>query len=365
MSIIRFWRNKKMINIIKDTITKRNKKFERVLFKTQPELKEYLSSYLSKDREVVNGDGYLYSPGSVPVMLVAHMDTVHKETPKEIIYANGTLSSPQGIGGDDRCGVYMILQIIKEINCHILFVEDEEVGCVGSTKFTNTELAKSLKGKFHFIIELDRKGSTDAVFYECENDEFTAFVTTEFFKLAYGSYTDICEIGPALKTACVNLSCGYYKQHTTDEYIVLSEMETVIEETKKLINRGLSEGKTYEYVESFVSRYSRYDDYWAGYNYYGYAGKGSKKDDWWDGYAERFFIIFYDEGKATFDQTEMVAATYEEALGKFFMEYQNVCGKYIVGVYDEDDNPMYENEILCDMFYGEQDEEDEEKAEAI
>ena len=55
--------------------------------------------------------------------------------------------SPQGIGGDDRCGVWMILQILRTANCHVLFCEDEEVGCVGAKKFTKRSFAAA--GKLH------------------------------------------------------------------------------------------------------------------------------------------------------------------------------------------------------------------------
>ena len=54
--------------------------------------------------------GFLYAEGTVPVLLVAHLDTVHRTQPETICYsADGTvMMSPQGIGGDDRAGVYMI-----------------------------------------------------------------------------------------------------------------------------------------------------------------------------------------------------------------------------------------------------------------
>ena len=69
--------------------------------------------------------------------------------------------SPQGIGGDDRAGVYMILEIIKQANCHVLFCEDEEIGDIGAKKFVKSNMPLPV----YYIIELDRQRHNDAVYY--------------------------------------------------------------------------------------------------------------------------------------------------------------------------------------------------------
>ena len=71
---------------------------------TQPELKTCLHRWLEQNGFTsVSRDGYLYAAGSVPVLLVAHLDTVHREPVRDICYnADRTVAmSPQGIGGDD------------------------------------------------------------------------------------------------------------------------------------------------------------------------------------------------------------------------------------------------------------------------
>ena len=147
---------------------------------TQEELKEILPLRLvhAGYTTVIKGNGYIYAKGDIPYLLTAHMDTVHRSPVKdfyEYTDANGNhiISSPQGIGGDDRCGIYMILEIIKEFKPSILFCEDEEVGGVGARKFIQTDLAKELE--FNYAIELDRRGSNDAVFYDCDNEDFEEF----------------------------------------------------------------------------------------------------------------------------------------------------------------------------------------------
>ena len=137
--------------------------FETILRLPQMELKKTLKAELrSRGYPVTDKPGYLYAEGTIPVLLVAHMDTVHRQPVEQICYSadRAVAMSPQGIGGDDRCGVWMILQILRTANCHVLFCEDEEVGCVGAKKFTRG----SLRPQVNYIVELDRRGSNDAVF---------------------------------------------------------------------------------------------------------------------------------------------------------------------------------------------------------
>lgn len=56
---------------------------------------------------------YLLVKGEAPLLLVAHLDTVHARPVVEIVKSrDGNIwTSPQGIGGDDRCGVYALVQI--------------------------------------------------------------------------------------------------------------------------------------------------------------------------------------------------------------------------------------------------------------
>jgi hypothetical protein len=66
------------------------KSFENICKMTQPEVKAYMKDYLaSKKYNVVDEDGFLYAKGDIPVLLVAHMDTVHDEQCKKIINEKG------------------------------------------------------------------------------------------------------------------------------------------------------------------------------------------------------------------------------------------------------------------------------------
>jgi hypothetical protein len=282
---------------------------------TEMELKKYVAQQLKTMRpQVTVGDGYVFAKGTVPVLLVAHLDTVHKETPKTFVHCgNGNIiSSPEGIGGDDRNGVYSVLETARRYNCSVLFCEQEEIGGIGAEKFTTTELAKTLE--FNYIIEFDRKGSNDAVFYECDNPEFEEFIIRDFYNIAYGSFSDISILAPFFGCAAVNLSCGYYKAHTKDEYVVISEMEASINAVCKILARTTSEDK-FEYIE-------------AKYGYGSYYGYSS----YYDGLGEGYYMLEYiDENNKT-QWYDTMALSELEAIGRFCTEHPDLPSKNVIDI---------------------------------
>ena len=161
-----------------------NKEFAEICKLSQSELKAFLNKKLGEYyKNVIAQDGFIYVKGKDKICVTAHMDTVHKETVKDFYEyrENGKhiISSPQGIGGDDRCGIYMILKILETgLRPTIIFCEDEEIGCIGSSKFVDTKFIKNLE-KMYFLIELDRTGGSNVVFYEDDNDNFHDFVLNE------------------------------------------------------------------------------------------------------------------------------------------------------------------------------------------
>ena len=304
--------------------------FEQICRMTQKELKEYVTKQLTKThKNVVASDGYVYAQGKFPVLLVAHMDTVHKEAPYEFIYNSRqkSYSSPQGIGGDDRCGIYMIFEIIKQYNCSVLFCEDEEIGCVGAQKFIETELARSLE--FNYIIELDRQGRNDAVFYDCDNPEFEEFITKEYYETAIGSFTDISYLAPYIGCAAVNLSCGYYKAHTDNEYVVISEMHKSIEAACKILERTTAEDK-FEYIEADYGRYN----YKSSYSYWDSYDYGDNAD--YDYEGRFYYLIEYADPDGKTQWCDITANSDAEAIGKFCMKYPNSTFNDIIDMCAED-----------------------------
>lgn len=266
--------------------------FVNLLKKTQPQLKKYLGYQMRKfypRADIHNGDGYLYIQGSkdYPVMLVAHMDTVHKEVIKDfyerIEDEKHVLASPQGIGGDDRCGIWTILSVLRttDMRPSILFCEDEEIGCVGSGKFCRTKWAEDMKA-LKFMVEIDRRGNNDAVFYDDVNEDFHQFVEdVTGYKEAFGSCSDICNLSESAQISSVNLSSGYYHEHHFDEEVVYEEMMNTAEAVKKLVQKSSEEDvKPFEYkVREIYSYNGRY----GGYSWY------DEFDDYdYDDYIDEF-----------------------------------------------------------------------------
>jgi len=310
---------------------------------TQKELKVIVKKRLldAGYTDVVSGDGYVYAKGTVPVLLTAHMDTVHS-LPVIDFYeyedekGNHIISSPQGIGGDDRCGIYMILEIIKEHKCSVLFCEDEESGGIGSSKFCKTDLIHEL-ADLRYLIELDRANGKDAVFYDCDNEEFIQFIEENTgYKEAWGSFSDISTLAPKCGVAAVNLSCGYYNAHTTKEEVNVEEMLNTIEVVKKLLT---VECEQFEYIEA-KHNYNYGYGYGYGYNYgYKYSGGYSRYYDWDDDddYEETVVlcVTFYDGYTYEEKYKRYYGNTEDEAWVKFFKDNPDTCWNLVLD-YDID-----------------------------
>lgn len=252
---------------------------------SQNDLKAYLTDYLfGIGYKPIVGDGYVYAEGTVPVLLVAHMDTVHTSLPG-VICKGGTYGeiwmSPNGIGGDDRAGVYMVTEVIRELRCSVLFCEDEETGGVGARKFTTSKITP----KVNHIIEFDRMGNNDAVFYSCGNKEYVDFIERFGFKEAYGSFSDISTIAPHLGIAAVNLSSGYYSPHTRYEYVNFDIVHYNIDRAKAIIEASDTfykyTHKTYRYYGDYGSGARRSSKYSRG-NWGSYYDDEYDDADWWN-----------------------------------------------------------------------------------
>lgn len=248
-------------------------KFKKLLRMDEPTVKLLVAKFLLKNGYTPEyADGYVYAKGDIPVLLVAHMDTVHKTKPKQIYYDSeeDIMWSPQGIGGDDRCGVFAIFEILKTHRPHVLFTEDEEIGCIGARK-----AADKLKPDVNFIIELDRRGVNDCVFYDCGNADFQKYIESFGFHKEIGSYSDIVELSEKWGVASVNLSIGYENEHSSLETISPSFMELTKDKVIKILDDANTNRKLYDY-EPLI-----YD-----YKYYG-TGKYDGYDDY-DWYEEQY-----------------------------------------------------------------------------
>jgi tripeptide aminopeptidase len=164
--------------------------------------------------------------------VVAHLDTVHPiYKDYKIVKQKGTYyafsgKKQVGTGGDDKCGIYVALRALTELEfVKVAFFHDEEIGCVGSGKaymkwFDDVSLA----------MQADRRGADDIIFSAAGNTlaspDFIQMIKPMYqkygFKQAFGSITDVQELkNRGLGVSCFNISAGYHFPH--------SDMETVVE----------------------------------------------------------------------------------------------------------------------------------------
>ena len=247
---------------------------------------------------VFRKDKYILVPGEAPALLVAHLDTVHHDNCAVICYSEdkNILMSPQGIGGDDRCGVYGIIKAYEnaKVKPWLLFTCDEEIGGVGARQFANDLPMKDKLEEVNIIVELDRKGKNDAVYYDCDCLELEDYITSKGFKTQYGSYSDICDVAPALGVAAVNLSSGYYNAHTQHEHINRKQLEKTIEKVIEIVNESPNLPR-FEYLESYRN--------YSSYNYYNYYNTH-------EGFDEKkltgFLLGYWNELLDIYEEQELI-----------------------------------------------------------
>ena len=172
-----------------------------------------------------DGLGGVYVPSSrpSPVLMVAHADVVgDSETLPELQEDEETIRNPDHIlGADDRAGC-AIIWALRSLGHGILVTDGEEIGCLGSEDIMDYHptLREELQDRYQFMVEFDRKGSNEYKCYHVGTDEFRRYLeqTTGFHEPDRRSRTDIAIL--ARDICGVNLSCGYMKPHSNDEYIV-------------------------------------------------------------------------------------------------------------------------------------------------
>jgi len=205
-----------------------------------------------------------YDEGHVKgnICLVAHIDTVHESSSASIPYyygypkqepktthnkhwkdrktlydsKRGIMWSPDGLGADDRAGVYALIKIWNDMpkgeRPVLLFCDEEESGAWGAT-----EAGKTYDKLFDisFFIELDRQGDNDCVFYNFEPIAFKDYIAGYGFKEEWGSFSDISSLCEDYMVCGTNLSVGYYKEHTLAEMLDVNALHHTIKKVKRII----------------------------------------------------------------------------------------------------------------------------------
>lgn len=194
--------------------------------------------------------------------IVSHIDTVHYIIPdKDYLVLNNGLEffaidladrKPTGIGGDDNNGIYCCLDnLMREDDIKLAFFVDEEIGCVGSSE-CDMEFFKDVS----FVLQADRQGYNDVVnnisstemfgadFLDAISDDLDNYSRV----VTYGGMTDVMQLAHnGLDVAMANFSCGYYKPHTNEEYVIIDELILTSLLFRDIIRSAYSNGLTNEF----------------------------------------------------------------------------------------------------------------------
>jgi len=218
------------------------------------------------------------SEGEFYPMFIAHTDTVHQKVDKIIVKEETLIrpntfgkqfnnkmvpclkaytedNKPTGIGGDDKCGVFICLELLKTLDkVKVGLFVSEETGCHGSSKCDENFLKDvgyitqyDAPGN-HLITEICsgvRLFERDSEFFEKVLPVIENTFGNEMLVQSH-PYTDISQLKKKSDVCCINISCGYYNMHSNQEFISIEDVKNGIETGKNMV-KELGYRK-YEYV---------------------------------------------------------------------------------------------------------------------
>lgn len=181
--------------------------------------------------------------------VVCHTDEVHKvrnygyrvvESGNLIFAVNDLTMEFEGIGADDKNGIWVCLKALSEfdvIKC--AFFVSEEVGCIGSS---------SADMKFfddcRFVLQCDRNGKKDFIINAsgvelCSPEFIEACKIHEFgYEIQRGLMTDVMTLKEqGLSVSACNISCGYYNPHSDNEMTNINDLYNCYNFVKSIIER--------------------------------------------------------------------------------------------------------------------------------
>ena len=221
--------------------------------------------------------------------VVAHTDCVKPHTNKAVKIKNGKIFGKNpvngkqiGLGMDDTLGICCAIQLLKEIpDLKVCFTTEEEIGFLGADAAAdNIDFFCDVS----YFIQADRHGSSDLITYtnciyatsELWLQEATPIMAKYNYTEEWGIGTDIGVLAERLQLSAVNISCGYYREHTDSEYMVISELQNCLNFMEELL-KTIPLDKQYE----IKIDYKAYNSYYSGgrwpyepdYSSYGYGSK--------------------------------------------------------------------------------------------
>lgn len=215
---------------------------------------------------VTKGKSNIYS------CIVSHTDTVHPILKDFNIYQSGdTLfafssdyNTQVGIGGDDKCGVFIALNALKDLPVlKAVFFRHEESGCKGSSKATmdffdncNIVLQADRGGNSGFVTKI---GNTELSSIEFQ-DQIKNILNKRQYKIIEGRTTDVATLKKrGLKICAANIECGYYNPHTDFEVVSINDVKNCYELILDIIKSCYEVKYNHVYIEEVKNKSSFYN----------------------------------------------------------------------------------------------------------
>lgn len=190
-------------------------------------------------------------------LICTHLDTIAHLPPSHIIKKGVIWQAPLNakcLGADDRAGVWIALQMLIKGTASKFeygFFHDEEQGAIGSSAY---------QGKHSCYIGLDRaskKGNQNVATYGNDDRELIDCFVALGYEEQYGTLSDCSVLADSHDKACVNVSVGYDKEHSANEFLDISLLKETLLTMKTVI---IPER---DYPAKQVRRWTRY----SGYDY--------------------------------------------------------------------------------------------------
>lgn len=220
--------------------------------------------------------------------VVAHMDTIHNFTSaRELVIKNNIITAKYiksgiqcGLNADDCNGILVALQLLETLpNLKVCFTTQEEIGGVGAYEAANNiEFFLNVR----YLIQADRRGNKDLITHtngiDSASEKFVEDIQSLMEKYNYsesiGTFTDIGVLASKLLISGVNVSCGYYNEHTFKECCNINELNNCLNFIYEIITSLDDQTITYtiKAQKSYVS------NYYSSYDYDNYIYDDSPKD---------------------------------------------------------------------------------------
>jgi hypothetical protein len=189
--------------------------------------RDFIEQWISPLGVESDGFGNLWKTvGDSPILWSCHTDTVHnREGVQYVRFLDGCafVNNSNCLGADDTTGAWLMRQmILAQVPGTYVFHRNEEAGGVGSNWVLDNTPERL--GGIRFAIAFDRMGYHDVITHQWGNTaspEFAESLASALYPLHYceadGVFTDTA-VYADLIPECSNISVGYHRQHTAEEY---------------------------------------------------------------------------------------------------------------------------------------------------